>query len=158
MFSDLKSKAKKGAAGKMRAYKRGGVTPASAVHKHERNMHKGEPLTKFASGGAVEGEGSKSRLDRKGRGGKGKTTVNVIVASGQSEPKPVPVPMPPGPPAGGPPMPPPGMGAGPGPMPPPGMKRGGRTGINLPGGAGGGAARLKQEKHYRGKPGMKPRA
>ncbi len=39
----------------------------AAVHKHERAMHKGKPLTKFKAGGAVEGKRPRARLDRGGK-------------------------------------------------------------------------------------------
>jgi hypothetical protein len=38
-------------------YMRGGKVAAEAVHKHERNMHKGKPLTKLAAGGAAKTRG-----------------------------------------------------------------------------------------------------
>lgn len=62
---------------------------ATAVHDHERNMHKGWPLTKLP-GGKVEGKAPKQHLAKRARGGKlGKhkagTHVNVIVAAPQHE-------------------------------------------------------------------------
>ena len=35
--------------------KGGEISPKTAVHKHEKNMHKGEPLTKLAKGGFIKG-------------------------------------------------------------------------------------------------------
>lgn len=49
----------------------GAVSPASAVHKHERNMHKGKPLTKMAKGGSVS-----KRAD--GCATKGKTRGKMV--------------------------------------------------------------------------------
>jgi hypothetical protein len=41
---------------------------ATAVHKHERNMHKGKPLTKMAKGGKVtRGDGIAKKGHTKGR-------------------------------------------------------------------------------------------
>ncbi len=60
-------------------------TIAAAIHKHERHDHPGEPLTKLARGGPVNGDAPARRLDRKPRGkAKGKTQVNVIVAAPRS--------------------------------------------------------------------------
>ncbi|HEX3587780.1 MAG TPA: hypothetical protein VH024_17405 [Candidatus Angelobacter sp.] len=94
---------------------------ASGVHKHERNMHRGEKETKLAAGGKVEGRAAGgSRLDRKG--GKKGTTVNIILGGGQQQPpqvRPVPVPVRVPPPGAGGAMPPPGAGGlPPGVMPP----------------------------------------
>lgn len=41
--------------GKTRAYAAGGDVKA-AVHKHEKVMHPGQPVTKLASGGKVKGK------------------------------------------------------------------------------------------------------
>lgn len=91
-----------------------------AVRAHENHDHPGKPHTKLKlkSGGSVDGEPSKQRLDRakhaKGGAAKEKGNhVNVIVAGGG--PKPMPIPMPVG---GGPGMPPPGAGMGAPPAPP----------------------------------------
>jgi len=42
---------------------------ASAVHKHERAKHKGQPLTKFAAGGSASkrGDGCATKGKTKGR-------------------------------------------------------------------------------------------
>lgn len=42
---------------------------ASAVHKHERHMHKGEKETKLRAGGKVHGHEARHRMDRRARGG-----------------------------------------------------------------------------------------
>ena len=47
------------------------LTPAEAVHKHERNMHKGKTPTKFAKGGSAS-----SRAD--GCATKGKTKGRFV--------------------------------------------------------------------------------
>ncbi len=113
----------------------GAVSPAKAVHAHEKHMHKGEKETKLATGGAV----AKPRLDRYARGGKvkpkGTTNVNVIITSPQSAEKPpADLPLvgagmlPPTPPVAAA-SPPPPMPPGAPPMLPPGMPmraRGGR--------------------------------
>ena len=92
---------------------------AKDVHKHEKHLHKGEPETKLARGGAAHG----------GKKGKGAPHVTVVVGQ---HPPPAPMPAPvkaPGPvggspPMAAPPMPPhPPMGA-----PPPGMPPGGGMG------------------------------
>lgn len=130
---------------------------AKGVHKHESNMHKGEPKTKLKSGGAAHGFASGGRLDQKSRGkskGKsGKGTHITIVnmphhpSAGGPPGGPMPVggagapPIPPRPPIGVPPGGPGGPGAGPAvapnagpglppgmPMRPPGMKKGGAVG------------------------------
>lgn len=33
------------------------------IHKHERHLHEGEPLTKFARGGMPRGHGAKTRIN-----------------------------------------------------------------------------------------------
>lgn len=46
------------------------LTPAEAVHKHERNMHKGKTPTKFAKGGSTaskRGDGCAVKGKTKGR-------------------------------------------------------------------------------------------
>jgi hypothetical protein len=43
----------------------GSVSPKQAVHKHERNMHKGKPMTKLAKGGKIDGCATKGHT--KGR-------------------------------------------------------------------------------------------
>lgn len=112
----------------------GKVTPEKAVHKHERGMHQGEPLTRFADGGAV---GMKRGGSVKGKRGGAKTSVNVIIApqggggAGLAAPMPAAAPaMPPMP------MKPPGMG-GP-------MRRGGAVKY-----AGGGAVRKGPYRSYK---------
>ena len=48
------------------AMRKGGkVTPKQAVHKHERAMHKGKPMTKMAKGGKIDGIAKKGHT--KGR-------------------------------------------------------------------------------------------
>lgn len=112
---------------------------ARAVHKHEENMHKGEPVTRLASGGM-----SRHRPDHRAKGGRVKskgTNVTVVVApqGGQQGATPVPIPVPAAGPPPRPPMPSagapaPGMAPAAGMMPPgapPGMpmrKDGGRVG------------------------------
>lgn len=138
-------------------YKRGGMPGAghdmaaikSAVHKHERHDHKGEPLTKLKKGGKASGtyfggtrpEGGRMPRAHGGRA-KGKTNINIVIAQpkanggqpGMMPPQgPVRPPMPPPqmqPPAGAPPMggPPPSMAGPPGAGGPPMMRKaGGRT-------------------------------
>ena len=126
-----------------------------------RSYRKGGEAKCMKSGGAAEGHHGKHKLDKYAGGGKVKgkkgVTVNVMVAPSQPQPpQKVPVPVPAGgaggPPPPRPPMPPP-QGGG---MPPPGMghppmKRGGGVHYkppSLPGGAGGGMARLKKAKAY----------
>jgi len=49
------------------AMRKGGKvkSAAAAVHKHERNMHKGKPMTKLAKGGKIDGIAKKGHT--KGR-------------------------------------------------------------------------------------------
>ena len=49
--------------------KGGDVSPAEAVHKHEKNMHKGKPLTKMAKGGSASkrADGCAQRGKTKGK-------------------------------------------------------------------------------------------
>lgn len=54
--------------------KGGDVSAAEAVHKHERNMHKGKPLTKFAKGGKASS--ASKRAD--GIATKGKTKGRFV--------------------------------------------------------------------------------
>lgn len=42
----------------------------AAVHKHEGNMHPGEPVTKLMDGGYVSDKKPAMRMDRMSRGGK----------------------------------------------------------------------------------------
>jgi hypothetical protein len=119
-----------------------------AVHAHERQDHKGKPLTKIKlkRGGAASGERPAARADkpRRAAGGRNKKagTKVVIVNAGGAQPHPQPVPVPVPTPAGAPPMaarppmaPPPGGMPGGMPMRPPGQKRGGRTEERKKGGA-----------------------
>ena len=71
-------------------YRKGGAIDEGdrqAVHKHERNMHKGEPVTKLRRGGIVAGKPIPSRIDRLARGGKprgGKAVhINVMASNPQ---------------------------------------------------------------------------
>jgi hypothetical protein len=53
-----------------KTFKKGGkVTPAEAVHKHEKNMHKGKALTKMAKGGSASkrADGCATKGKTKGR-------------------------------------------------------------------------------------------
>lgn len=143
-------------------YNRGGkVHEDEAQDKKLIKKEMSKAKIKLKDGGSADGKMSKSCVGKYARGGGTKsnkkgTTVNVIVASG-SKPQPggpMPGAMPPG--AGGPPMMPPRppmappAGAGgppPGAMPPhPPMQRGGT--IKLPGGSGGGEARMAKPKIY----------
>lgn len=47
----------------------GSMSPAEAVHKHERSMHKGKPLTKLAKGGTASkrADGCATKGKTKGR-------------------------------------------------------------------------------------------
>lgn len=62
-----------GGVGMTAKFKKGGkvgkMTPAEAVHKHERSMHKGKPLTKFAKGGSASkrADGIATKGKTKGR-------------------------------------------------------------------------------------------
>ncbi len=122
------------------------------VHEHEGALHKGEPKTKFATGGAVTGMAAKPRLDRpaRARGGKvGRTNVNVIIAQKPDQPQampmagagptPSPIPAPAPPPMPPPGMPPPGLGA---------MMGGGMPGLR----SAGGRAEYKRGGSVKGKP------
>ena len=110
-----------------------------AVHKHEKKLHKGQPMTALKDGGHVEGKAPKHHLGKRahrakgGRTHKGKTIINIHAgapgAAAGGAPMPVPMPAPAMgapmvPPPGGPPPglggPPPGGMRPPG-MPPPGM-------------------------------------
>ncbi len=132
-------------------YKNGGAT--EKVHKHERNMHKGKPLTNLATGGAAYTGGTRptggrivqakggEREPRK-NGGKA-ATINIVIAGGGPKQDPMqqgpqgpinPIPPAPVPPMAGAGGPPPGMPMGPPPggppMPPPhpmARKAGGRA-------------------------------
>lgn len=68
----------------------GGVSPAKAVHKHEKHLHKGEKETKFKTGGKVGGKKTEMRADKFSRGGskpRGHTKININVGAGQDEKK-----------------------------------------------------------------------
>lgn len=86
---------------------------ASAVHKHEKHLHKGEKETKLATGGRAHHRADRPHRAKGGRvKGKNKgTVVNINVAPQSQAPQHVPVPVPVhgGPPPGGPP---PGMPPG----------------------------------------------
>lgn len=92
---------------------------AKDVHKHERHMHKGEPLTRLgkASGGStydiagMRPKGGRMAHAKGGKAGKGKTNIIIGIHAGGAHQPPQ---MPPG--AGMPPRP-----AAPPPMPPQGM-------------------------------------
>lgn len=136
-FHSLRSSGRKSHDSKVSAFAGGGgvkATVRKGIKEHENQEHGGKhSRLKFESGGAVEGEEAKPRLDRAagGRSGKkssghkkGGNNVNVIVAGHGGAPGA----------GGGPPMmPPPAMMGGPKPpmpMPPPGPPGG-------PPGAGG---------------------
>jgi len=44
------------------------LTPKSAVHKHERAMHKGKPLTPMKHGGAAKEKAMRPKMGTKGTG------------------------------------------------------------------------------------------
>lgn len=58
-----------GASGRFSFKKGGKVSPIEAVHKHEKNMHKGKKPTKFAKGGAASkrADGCATKGKTKGR-------------------------------------------------------------------------------------------
>ncbi len=91
---------------------------ADGVHKHEKHLHPGKPLTKLKSGGVMCEKKTHARLDKLKRGGK--PMVNVIIQNEKPEPLP-PMGAPITPPVA-PPM------AGPVNGPVPGMKTGGKMG------------------------------
>lgn len=111
-----------------------------ALHKHEKKLHKGEPLTPLKHGGHVDGKKPKHHLGKRAhraRGGrtrhKGKTVINIHAggphALGGAPPMPVPMPGPAVPPPAAlpPPGPPPGLGG-----PPPGLGAGPPPGLRPP--------------------------
>ncbi len=140
----------------------GGPTPAKAVHAHEKHLHKGEPMTKLASGGKVKKashvtvnviHGDEQAAQQRGMQQGVQQGVKLGAMQGAMGPRP---PMGPPPGAGGPPPggPPPGAGPMPGgpPMRPPGMKAGGavlaqgKNAVPAPNRAGSGSAAGREEK------------
>ena len=107
----------------------GKMTPAKAVHAHEKHLHKGEPMTKLAKGGAVKGPKAVNVIIKTGGDDAEKKMamqqgmqIGAKMAAGAPKP-PMPPGGPQGPMAGG--APPPGMAPG---MRPPGagpMAKGG---------------------------------
>lgn len=61
------------------------ITPAAAVHKHERAMHAGKPLTKMKDGGEVMMRKITRAVDPKGMGGRPVRAVNAPMP-GQTKP------------------------------------------------------------------------
>ena len=115
-MKDMKAQAAKMRAAKIAKYG-SNVSPGAVVGSKPSDMDgdEGSMMPMRASGGAVDGEAAKSRMDRparasggqvngKSKGKGGKTVVNVVIAPHDGEksaPMPVPMPM------AGPPMPPP---------------------------------------------------
>lgn len=156
-YADIRTAAQASRDGRQHMYEKGGGV-ATGVHKHESHLHKGEPKTKFADGGAVEGFARGGGANRPKRGGK---TVININAGGQPQQDPAAnqqqmqmaakaglqkgvqigaaMAQRGGPPGGPPPGPPPGVaGMGPGGPPPGGPPPGGPPpGMMPPPGTGG---------------------
>jgi hypothetical protein len=144
-----------------------------AVHKHEKKLHRGAPMTALKDGGHVEGKAPKHHLGKRAhraKGGrthhKGKTIINIHAgapgAAAGGAPMPVPMAGPPmappmAPPPGGPP---PGLGGAPPGMRPPGMPPPGMPPMRARGGkvAGGVRGQGPGDKMPQDPPGWKESA
>lgn len=62
--------------------KGGSVTPKKAVHKHEKHLHKGQPMTKMAKGGKAKRGGGGGSTAKKAAGALAQIAKTVASAPG----------------------------------------------------------------------------